>query len=128
MPIDYTNPAIFAFPKGTPRAASKIERKRDAAKEERECRAKVDARDKHKCFFPRCRKRANEKHHMVSSSVRGARVWRTDDILSACTEHHSWFKAGLIAVAGNPDVAPVVVSLTKLGEDAKIRIPERKAA
>lgn len=126
--IDYTDETIFAFPKGEPRQVAKIKKASDLAKEERECRAKVDARDKRRCFFPSCRSAATEKHHIVARSVRGKTVWRTDDILSACNKHHKWFKAGLIRVEGNPDVAPVKVFLTTLGEKAGIRVPERKAA
>jgi hypothetical protein len=61
----------------------------------------------------------------VPSSIRGKRVWRTDDIASACREHHDWFKAQLIAVSGNPDKGPLKVTLTKLGREAGIRIPAR---
>lgn len=123
MSIDYSG---FKFHKGTPRAVSKLERQREAAKEERDCRAAVDARDQHRCFFPRCRTKATEKHHILSRSVRGQTIWRTDDILSACQEHHRWFKAALITVSGNPDKGPVQVALTSLGEAANIRIPERR--
>jgi len=126
--IDYTDKTIFAFPKGQPRQAAKIKKASELAKEERACRAAVDARDKRQCFFPQCRCGATEKHHIMSRSVRGKTIWRTDDILSACHKHHGWFKAGLIRVEGNPDVAPVVVLLTKTGQDAGILVPQRKAA
>ena len=123
--IDYSG---LKFPKGTPRVVSKLEQQRDAKAEERVCRLKVDARDKHRCFFPGCKVRASEKHHIRQSSVRGKRVWRTDDILSACAAHHRYFKAGLIRVEGNPDHGPVKVFLTALGEQAWIRIPAGKTA
>lgn len=125
MAIDYS---MLAFPKGKPRIVEKLEKKQALTREERDCRAKVDARDKHQCFFPNCRKHAGEKHHIVARSARGKTVWRTNDILSACTKHHRFFKAGLILVEGNPDRGPVQVRLTTLGQQAGIRIPRRKAA
>lgn len=118
---------LLALPKGKPRIVSRIEYKRQREADERACRAKVDARDQHRCFFPRCRQRASEKHHIVPSSVRGKRLWMSHDILSSCSEHHRWFKAGLIRVEGNPDRGAVTVSLTSLGRDAGIRIPARAA-
>lgn len=111
------------IPKHRARVLVKADAKRDAAKAERECRAAVDRRDKRRCFFPRCRAHAGEKHHIQSSSTRGKRVWRTEDILSACTPHHALFKAGLIRVAGNPDRGPVVVTATALGAAEGIVIP-----
>ncbi len=123
---EYYNACAFA--KGKPRAVIKIDKKADLAKEERECRAKVDARDKRQCFFPGCRRTATDKHHIVSRSVRGTTVWRTNDILSACKKHHDWFKAGLIRTTGNPDRGPVTVHRTKLGKEARIRVPARNAA
>lgn len=124
MAIDYTG---FGFPKGTPRVVEQITKHREADAEERACRVKVDKRDGRRCFFPNCKTPATEKHHIVSSSVRGVRIWQTSDILSACAEHHRWFKAGLIRVTGNPDGRPVTVHLTKLGGDAKLLIPKRKS-
>jgi hypothetical protein len=110
-------------PKGAPRFVEQIDKKRAVAKEERDCRAKVDARDKRRCFFPCCKAYANEKHHITSRSVRGKTIWCSDDILSACTEHHRMFKAGLIWTKGNPDRGPVKVFATALGKAAGIRIP-----
>lgn len=112
----------------TNRVVEKIDRQRVKDREEEACRAKVDARDGRRCFFPNCRLVASDKHHIVSSSVRGKRIWRTNDILSACRKHHGWFKAGLITTKGNPDRGPVAVFLTELGAKAGIRIPQRKAA
>lgn len=122
--VDYY--AACPFPKGKPRQIEKIEKQADLAKQERMCRAAVDRRDKRVCFFPRCRKTATEKHHITSRSVRGKLVWHTDDILSACQLHHSWFKAGLITVSGNPDKGPVTVQRTTLGEAGNVRIPTRR--
>ncbi len=120
MGIDYTG---FLFGKGQPRVVAKIEKARTTAKEERECRANVDARDGRRCFWPGCQKKAGEKHHILSRSVRGKTQWVTSDILSACATHHGYFKAGLIRVEGNPDVARVKVFLTALGTAAKIKLP-----
>lgn len=118
---------LLALPKPRPRVLDRIAYKRQREVEERACRLKVDARDQHRCFFPGCRRRASEKHHIVPSSVRGKRLWRSDDILSSCHDHHAWFKAGLIQVRGNPDRGPVKVYLTMLGLEAGIRIPSRAA-
>lgn len=120
--IDYS---ALAFPKGRPRVAVKRAAKKDLAAEERACRAKVDKRDKRRCFFPKCKAYAGEKHHIVASSVRGKREWATNDILSSCTEHHRWFKAGLITVKGNPDRGPVQVAVTALGAKESIVVPPR---
>lgn len=125
LPV-YDPKARTATPKYAikPRAVEKIEEQRIQKAQERACRIAVDKRDKHRCFFPGCKVRAGEKHHIVASSVRGKRIWQTDDILSACGTHHSWFKAGLIRTIGNPDDGPVQVYLTKLGRQAKIRMPK----
>lgn len=125
MAIDYS---ALRFSKGTPRIIERRRKQLDRAAEERACRQAVDQRDGRRCFFPNCRAHASEKHHIRPSSVRGKRIWQTNDILSACAEHHRWFKAGLIQVSGNPDRGPVRVVVTRLGEEAGIRIPSRGAA
>lgn len=119
--MNMTDPGLL-FPKQSPRVVDRIHRKAELAKEERACRLAVDARDKRRCFYPGCKAVASDKHHIVASSVRGQRRWRTDDILSACREHHGYFKAGLIRVEGNPDKGPVRVFLTALGVEAGLRI------
>lgn len=119
MSIDYSQ---LAFPKGQPRIVDRIQRKADLKAEEMACRKAVDLRDKRKCFYPRCKAVASDKHHIVPSSVRGQRRWRTDDILSACAEHHRYFKAGLIRVEGNPDTGPVKVFLTQMGIEAGLKL------
>ncbi len=123
--IDYS---IFQFSKGTPRIAERITKKRELEQTAQKARAAIKARDKGRCFFPGCKVAASEAHHITPRSVRGKTVWRSDDLLSACAEHHRYFKAGLIRVEGNPDKGPVTVTLTSLGEAARIRIPKRKAA
>lgn len=120
--IDYS---VLAYPKHRPRVLEKMDRTAQLLADERACRKAVRKRDKGRCFFPSCRAAATELHHIVSRSVRGKTAWRTDDILSACHKHHGYFKAGLVRVEGNPDVAPVSVLLTKLGEEAGMHIPRR---
>jgi len=122
MAIEYS---LFKFHKGKPRELHKIERTREADRVERECRAKVDARDQRQCFYPRCRVRASDKHHIQPRSLGG--TWTTANIASACRRHHDWFKAGLITVDGNPNRGPLRVLVTALGTQAGIRVPERKA-
>jgi len=121
MAIDYS---CLAFPKGKPRVVEKMDRDRAADEVERKCREKVNARDNHQCFFPRCRTRASDKHHIRPRSLGGE--WRPDNIASSCRRHHDWFKAGLITVSGNPNRGPLRVHLTVLGQQAKIRIPSRE--
>lgn len=123
MPIDYTG---FAFGKGTPRIVEKIVKARKAKSVELKVRKKVDARDKHQCFFPNCKKTARHKHHKVYRSHLGK--WTTDNIVSGCDEHHRWVHDGLIELRGNPDKPPLKVVRTALGKQAKIRVPERVAA
>lgn len=119
MAIDYS---IFKYGKGKPRAIVKIDKQRAAKTTERRVREKVNARDKRRCFWPRCQELAFHKHHKVYRS-RGGK-WETENIVSGCTRHHKWVHDGLVRLIGNPDVAPVEVELTKLGRDAKIRIPK----
>jgi hypothetical protein len=122
--IDY---ARLKYPKTLkPRVVARMERDRHAEAQERQCRAKVDARDGHRCFFPGCRTRASDRHHIRPRSLLGK--WITSNILSACRKHHDWFKAGLIRINGNPDRHTVRVLLTALGEQAGIRIPAKSAA
>lgn len=111
-----------AFPKSS-RVVERMEKQRGADREERKVREKVDARDNHQCFFPQCKVRASDKHHVEARSLGGK--WLTRNILSACRKHHDLFKAGLIQVTGNPDKGPVTVRLTALGRAAKIRVPAR---
>jgi hypothetical protein len=106
--------------KPLPRVIDRIAQKRALAQQERDCRRKVDARDHRQCFVKSCGIWANEKHHILARSLGGR--WQTWNILSACTTHHRWFKAGLIRVHGNPDLRPVTVSLTALGIRAGIQI------
>jgi len=118
--IDYSG---LAFPKGTPRVVHRMVNDRAADARERKCRKVVDARDDHHCFFPQCRTRSSDKHHVRPRSLGGQ--WVPRNILSSCRRHHDWFKAGLITVTGNPNRPPVRVVLTMLGEAAGIRIPQR---
>lgn len=115
----------IAVPKGPPRIVTQLAKKAALAKEERRVRKLVDQRDHRRCFWPTCKRRASEKHHVIARSVRGKTVWRTDDLLSACNFHHSFFKAGLIQVLGNPDHGPVQVVRTALGREQGIRVPHR---
>lgn len=119
---------FFPQPKHRPRVLTAQDKAKALAKQERDCRAQVDARDKRQCFFPRCKAHAGEKHHIVSRSVRGHTMWQSDDIVSACTEHHRWFKAGLIRTTGNPDRGPVKVYATELGRREGVVVPRRQAA
>lgn len=95
------------------------------AKVERQVRAKVNARDKHRCVLPGCMASASHKHHVVYRSRGGA--WDTKHIVSACPLHHRWIHDGLITLHGNPDKPQLMVELTAIGRKAKIRIQKRTA-
>lgn len=120
--IDYSG---LMFPKGRPRVIEKLEKEREASRVETACRVKVRLRDKGRCFFPNCKVRMSQMHHILPRSLGGK--WITSNILSSCARHHGWFKAGLIVVKGNPDNGPVMVEATTLGWDAKVRVPGRTA-
>ncbi len=120
--IDYRG---ARFPKPIPRVVLKMAKATLSSKRERACRKDVDRRDRRVCFYPTCRSYASDKHHILPTSLRGSRVWLTADILSSCRLHHQWFKAGLIRVAGNPDVKHSIrVRLTALGRAAKLKVPK----
>ena len=122
MTIDYRG---ARFPKPTPRVILKMAKVTAQRQAERACRKLVDQRDGRRCFFPTCRSYAGSKHHIVASSVRGSRVWRTDDIVSACEKHHRLFKAGLIRTTGNPDIKhDLRVHVTPLGRAHGITVPK----
>lgn len=108
--------------KHLPRVLSRIEQKLKLAKTERACRKAVDARDGRRCFWPTCRTFATDKHHIQARSLGG--TWQTHNILSACSEHHAYFKAGLIRVRGNPDRGPVRVWVTALGTESGLVVPK----
>ncbi len=118
--IDYSG---FAYPKGTPRVVAHLTRDRAADLVEARCRAKVNDRDGHQCFWPGCQVYAYAKHHVVLRSQGGQFV--SSNLLSSCKTHHDYFHAGLIQITGDPDQNTVKVHLTALGKAAKIRI--RKA-
>jgi hypothetical protein len=119
--IDWTG---FKFGKGMPAAGRKIVKTRQAKALETKVRNKVNARDKHRCFFPGCRSRGIAKHHLVFRSQGGA--WSTGNIVSGCPTHHQWVHGGLIELIGNPDKPPLKVLPTTLGKQAGIIIPERR--
>ena len=92
----------LAFPKGTPRVVDRIAKKRDYAKQERECRAAVKKRDHGRCVVPGCKEASHHLHHILYRS-RGGK-WRTGNIASLCVKHHQLVHAGLITITGDADV------------------------
>lgn len=98
MAIDWS---LFAIPKGTPRVLDRIEQKKSREAQERECRRKVDARDKRKCVVPGCKDASAHKHHIVYRSKGGK--WRSENVCSLCVKHHQMVHAGLIDISGNAD-------------------------
>lgn len=122
MPIDYS---LFTFGKGKPQSVVKLEQQRAAKTQEAKVRQKVNARDKHRCFWSKCLETAFHKHHKVYRSHGGK--WETENIVSGCNLHHKWVHDGLIRLIGNPDKGPLEIELTALGKVAKIRVPKRAA-
>lgn len=98
MPIDYSQ---FAIPKGTPRIVDRIQKKKDLAQQERDCRAAVRKRDKGKCVVPGCKEAAPHMHHITYRS-RGGK-WRSGNIASLCVKHHQMVHAALIQITGDAD-------------------------
>jgi hypothetical protein len=113
-------------PKPIPRVIDRIGQKRALAAQERACRALVDARDQRRCFFPSCGTYASDKHHIQARSLGGK--WQSFNILSACNQHHRYFKSGLIRVVGNPDCGRVKVRLTALGLSSGLHLPREVSA
>lgn len=122
MAIDYS---VFKFGKGAPRSAVKLQKQCAGKATERKVREKVNARDKHRCFWPGCKETAFHKHHKVYRSKGGK--WETENIVSGCGLHHRWVHDGLIRLIGNPDKPPLEIELTTLGRESRLRLP-RKAA
>jgi hypothetical protein len=108
-------------PKPRPTVLTRADKKLAREQRLRDCYKAVDARDQRKCFFPKCRRYADEHHHVQPRSL--GRLDETFNVISACCIHHAYFKAGLIRVEGNPDVAPVTVHLTELGAREGLRLP-----
>ncbi len=120
--IDY---ALLKFGKGHPRSVEKLQQRRRAQDIERQVRRKVNLRDGHRCFWPGCWEPAFHKHHKVYRSKGGK--WETENIVSGCACHHRWVHDGLIRLVGNPDKPPLDIELTRLGREARIRLPRRAA-
>lgn len=115
-----------AFKKLPPRSADKIVKDRETKTHDANVRKTVNARDKHACFYPRCRATAFHKHHKIYASRGGKFV--SENVVSGCATHHRWVHDGLITLHGHPDHPPIGVRLTTIGAAAKIRIPERQVA
>lgn len=90
------------FAKSTPRVVDRLARKKDLAKQERECRATVKRRDKGKCVIPGCKDASRHLHHITYRSKGGK--WRTGNIASLCVKHHQFVHAALIHIDGDADV------------------------
>ena len=104
----------LAFPKQPPRVVDRIQRKQELAKQERECRKAVKARDKGKCVTPGCKERSAHVHHIVYRSHGGR--WQSSNCASLCPFHHGLVHAGKIKIMGNADV-----HLTFTGDVKKLR-------
>jgi 5-methylcytosine-specific restriction endonuclease McrA len=98
MAIDYS---VFAIPKGRPRVVDRIQKKRDLAQQERDCRAAVKRRDKGRCVVPGCKEASVHLHHITYRSKGGK--WRTGNIASLCVKHHQMVHAALIQISGDAD-------------------------
>jgi hypothetical protein len=108
-------------PKGPPRVLVKAAKDRREAAHDRRVRAEVNRRDGFACFWPTCKTRASDRHHIQPKSLGGP--FESWNLLSACRKHHDYFKAGLVRVSGNPDVkGSLRVFVTQRGLDAKVRV------
>ncbi len=96
--IDYS---IFAHQKGTPRVVDRIEQKANLAKQERECRAAVKARDKGRCRVPTCKHAAQHLHHVTFRSQGGK--WQSCNVVSLCVLHHQFVHGRILGISGNAD-------------------------
>ena len=121
--MDMTDPGL-AFPKPVPRSVVKLAKDRAAKAQETRTRTKVNARDRHRCFWPTCHEMAFHKHHQIYRSHGGK--WESENVISGCHRHHRWVHDGLIRLVGNPDTHPIDIELTSLGHAAKIRVPKRR--
>ncbi len=118
--IDYRG---FKLGKGTPHIVSKMAKAALKRQTERACRKDVDRRDSRRCAFPRCRKFAHEKHHILPRSRGG--LWISSNIISLCSLHHQFLTAGLLRTTGNPDVKDSLrVHLTALGIASGVKLPK----
>ncbi len=113
----------FKFAKPLPRIVSKMAKATLKRQTERACRKEVDRRDSRRCAFPKCRKYANEKHHILPRSRGG--LWVSENILSLCSLHHQFLTAGLLRTTGNPDVKDSLrVHVTALGIASGVKLPK----
>lgn len=91
----------MAVPKHQPRVLDRIEQKQALAKQERECRKAVKARDKGRCVVPACKKASVNLHHITFRSQGGK--WVTSNVASLCVFHHQLVHARLLTIAGDAD-------------------------
>lgn len=57
-------------------------------KEYRTARLAALRRDKHKCKFPDCKKKATQVHHIVRFADSPYLMWDVNNLISLCTGHH----------------------------------------
>lgn len=108
MGIDYTG---FTFGKGTPRVIDRIAQKASVAKQERDCRLAVKARDKGRCRVPSCKATSVHLHHVTFRSQGGK--WQSCNIVSLCVQHHQFVHAGLLSISGDADARLTFEGRTK---------------
>lgn len=88
-------------PKQQPRVLDRIDQKAKLAKQERDCRAAVKARDKGRCRVPACKTQSQHLHHITFRSQGGK--WQASNIASLCVLHHKFVHAGLLTITGDAD-------------------------
>jgi 5-methylcytosine-specific restriction endonuclease McrA len=96
------------IPKPEPRCVTKTRKAKVDAKDEREARAAVKARDKGRCRIPGCSEHAVHLHHVIYRSHSKRLRWRTGNLLSLCLAHHQLEHAGEIQITGDADEEIVV--------------------
>lgn len=111
MGINYEG---FAFPKGALRIDEARAKRLDEERQERACRALVDARDHYKCRIPGCKEKSvREQHHLIYMSKSKRLKFSPDNRVSLCRAHHQLLHAGRITITREPDGELIVKGAAK---------------
>jgi 5-methylcytosine-specific restriction endonuclease McrA len=100
MSFDYTESSGLLYPKARARVLDRIDQKKLLAKQERECRRAVKARDKGLCRA--CKKHGAIHMHHIQFRSQGGK-YQTCNIVSLCTDCHKLVHGGVLRIAGDAD-------------------------
>lgn len=94
----------LGFHKPIPRVITRKRQEKLDAKAERECRRRVQQRDKGRCVVPGCITRGvMHMHHIVYRSQSKRLRWATANNCLLCQAHHRLEHASTIQISGNAD-------------------------